>query len=930
MLVLLVTEGGEARRVRIPDAPGKLSVGRAASCDVRLSDPEADPAHFTIETVAAGLRMSDQGSANGTRVNGHLVSQAIVKPGDRITVGAAVLSIREVKAKPKPAPEARPAPKRAAAPRAVEEAPRPVRPVRRKSRAPMLIVGVVILALGAVAFLFMKESGRLQAAAIAYDEAYAAWEQGRLDEAKSGFERVVLLWPDTEPGAKAKKGLEEFEAKVRFEAEALEARNALLGRWEEMTLTDLESKWKDLEKKYPEAPALDDTAPLESIRAKFAEAGRRRLAASRARADGLLSQGRYWDAVLVWHEYVSFPSNVKPDLAAAEAGVERIQDRARKEYESIAAEAEKLAAGERFTEAKALIASRMAEFRGTRHRFDMRQKLDRLEVLSRVETAEPEAAEAVVVKREEFLRAAEEAESFVGLRRYSKAVALYRETAAKTPFPDLVEEFNARAADLEDYAFLMTELRGQITGRPERFRQIDLGSGVRANAVAADEEHLRITVRGAESKLSWSRMGEDRVLDLLSRLKLEAHGKLKLARFALETGDEIAGHEAITKALAGDPGLEKEAFALLARSRGMEVPDGGFVSYKGRWLTPLERERAILADRIRAAEKKAGSKDIARCDEGLAELRALGEPAKEALVRALGAQRESTVDALTDVPAVRDPGTKAMLFSELQKRRKAALTLIFDTEKYPYPYGPNQKAVQAEVDGLVEKVRIVWDRPIALLLEKDEGIKALYSRAEALSLELVSLGHPPKKSFAELIGRVNESIGIRRYAPGGKEKSALEWNDDVLEYNRVVDIGADDPEKACVLATNLYRMMMGRRAVMMNDKLLKCARAHSKDMKENKFFAHDCPIPGHEDHKKPGQRARIAGYGGGVSENIARGSQDGVKTFGQWYGSSGHHRNLLGARHTEVGVGRDEDFWTQNFGSQKKKVDLPGGRKPGR
>ena len=134
----------------------------------------------------------------------------------------------------------------------------------------------------------------------------------------------------------------------------------------------------------------------------------------------------------------------------------------------------------------------------------------------------------------------------------------------------------------------------------------------------------------------------------------------------------------------------------------------------------------------------------------------------------------------------------------------------------------------------------------------------------------------------------------------------------MLEYNRVVDIGADDPEKACVLATNEYRIMMGRRAVMMNDKLLKCARAHSTDMKENNFFAHDCPIPGHEAHKSPGQRSKIAGYGGGVSENIARGSEDGRSTFRQWYGSSGHHRNLLGKNHTEVGVGRNTDFWTQN------------------
>ena len=79
---------------------------------------------------------------------------------------------------------------------------------------------------------------------------------------------------------------------------------------------------------------------------------------------------------------------------------------------------------------------------------------------------------------------------------------------------------------------------------------------------------------------------------------------------------------------------------------------------------------------------------------------------------------------------------------------------------------------------------------------------------------------------------------------------------------------------------------------------------------------------------RPTQRARKAGYGGGVSENIARGSTNGRATFKQWYGSSGHHRNMLGRRHVELGVGRSEDFWTQNFGSASRAFDLPKKKKP--
>ena len=121
-------------------------------------------------------------------------------------------------------------------------------------------------------------------------------------------------------------------------------------------------------------------------------------------------------------------------------------------------------------------------------------------------------------------------------------------------------------------------------------------------------------------------------------------------------------------------------------------------------------------------------------------------------------------------------------------------------------------------------------------------------------------------------------------------------------------------------------MMMGRRAVKWSDKLLECSRAHSTEMRDENYFAHDCPLPGpeHDAHRKPTQRARQAGYGGGVSENIARGSTDGAATHWQWYRSSGHHRNLLGKGHVEVGVGRTDNFWTQNFGGPLYEFDRAG------
>jgi uncharacterized protein YkwD len=123
----------------------------------------------------------------------------------------------------------------------------------------------------------------------------------------------------------------------------------------------------------------------------------------------------------------------------------------------------------------------------------------------------------------------------------------------------------------------------------------------------------------------------------------------------------------------------------------------------------------------------------------------------------------------------------------------------------------------------------------------------------------------------------------------------------------------------CYVATNAYREMMGLPAVMAEETIVKCARGHSEEMQRLGYFAHDSPVEG---RKSPGDRARLAGWGGGVSENIARGQPTGRAAVQSWIHSSGHHRNILGTRWTHLGVGKSPEgfFWTQNFSKAAAKV----------
>jgi uncharacterized protein YkwD len=964
-IVLTVGSGADAQSAVVPPPPARLVVGTSLRADLVLKDAAADPEHFAVEMTRGGARVTDLQSSNGTKLNGLFVSQGLLKPGDVLVLGVTTISVtgsgapagapnRPTAPRPAAPPQApragerppaappprRPAPARAPArppaapavppPKVVAGAARPAaRPPRRRFNPIVLGLGAVLALVLVVALVvYQGRQGEISASSEAVNRAIAAWEKGDYDRARSAFEDVIDRWPESPAAAQAKQSIERIEASLARGRQALAERQVLDAQWVQLTFEEFKKDYEVLRAKYAETPAFEGPAYIDQVRKRYIEEGKRRFGEVRDRASRLLASARYSDAVLTWHEYIYIPQNIPPDIERATEEFRLIEKKSREDYDVIRKEVDELILARSFEEASTLLTTKLDTFRGTRHSYALMQKLGLIEVLrSGEETLPPEVIEARVTERQEYLKTAEEAESLEKRRLYPDAVAAWRRAADGCPDPKRAAEFRARADELTGIAELFTSLIRQIGSLPERFRKVDLGHGFKANAVGADRENLVVEVRGAQSKIAWERLGPERILALLVRLKLTPAEQLNLAATAFQTGNEEVAHKAITTALKEDESLTDQAFGVLARARRIPVPADGFVNHRGRWMTAKEKVEAELREAVAAAAKDARSSDLRRREEGLGKLREFGEPAEKTLVAVLTDLRESTVEELVRHPAVRDPAMKMILYKELQDRRKAALALIYDTVKYPYPHpdGPAYEKVQAEVDELVGKVRTIWLKPVDFITERNEDVAGLHGRAKEYSAELIRLGHQPEVPFDTLIDKVNQAIDMPRFTPDGTAKGNLEWSDQVLAYNDDIDIGLDEAEAECVRALNEYRMMMGRRAVKWSDKLLECARAHSQEMFDEGYFAHDCPLPGpeHDAHRKPTQRARQAGYGGGVSENIARGSTDGRATHWQWYGSSGHHRNLLGKGHVEVGVGRVDNFWTQNFGSANRAFDLP-------
>ncbi|HEX8176698.1 MAG TPA: GGDEF domain-containing protein [Pyrinomonadaceae bacterium] len=89
----LVFLRGELLAVPIPLERDEVILGRALEADVRINDSRASRMHARVTTErdeATGetrYRITDLGSTNGTLLNGHVISEALLSDGDKITIG---------------------------------------------------------------------------------------------------------------------------------------------------------------------------------------------------------------------------------------------------------------------------------------------------------------------------------------------------------------------------------------------------------------------------------------------------------------------------------------------------------------------------------------------------------------------------------------------------------------------------------------------------------------------------------------------------------------------------------------------------------------------------------------------------------------------------------------------------------------------------
>jgi two-component system response regulator HydG len=94
--VLEVTGGPDVGKRFVVDgsAPGRTYIGQSPTCEVRLLDRTVSRRHAALELQPDGVRLTDLGSTNGTRVNGLRVHDVVMTGGETVTVGATVMLVQ--------------------------------------------------------------------------------------------------------------------------------------------------------------------------------------------------------------------------------------------------------------------------------------------------------------------------------------------------------------------------------------------------------------------------------------------------------------------------------------------------------------------------------------------------------------------------------------------------------------------------------------------------------------------------------------------------------------------------------------------------------------------------------------------------------------------------------------------------------------------
>ncbi|MBM4017321.1 MAG: CAP domain-containing protein [Planctomycetes bacterium] len=337
-------------------------------------------------------------------------------------------------------------------------------------------------------------------------------------------------------------------------------------------------------------------------------------------------------------------------------------------------------------------------------------------------------------------------------------------------------------------------------------------------------------------------------------------------------------------------------------------------------LPPQERERAA------ALARTALGADGAAAMQAVRDLAAMGEPVKARLAGVVGERLTRDREAvLAAIRRIGDTAKAKAMDEEIGALRRAARENIAKLAK-----DETLRIARENHAKLAQMMKVLGE----LAALREAICAAMARRPELLALwrEAGTTRDPRLEPAQEdkLLARAEAALGmtaqamqaVPEFGQGQEPSDPAAWNlwfwracRRVEAYNARQAALADAGELENITILNAYRESLGILPLEIDARLLQSARRHSKEMADLGYFGHDSPTPSEKTHAL---RMKNAGYAGGYSENIAEGASSGSAAFWMWFDSPPHHKNMVHAGSTAVGVGRWGSKWTQNFGTARR------------
>ncbi len=598
-------EDGDRKWIHEYNGTRMLSIGRAEECDIVLTTSKASRRHAEVFGEGGRFTLLDSGSANGTKVNGARVDRRALASGDEIEIGTARIVFGDAPPRPPapPAPVARTSdaaePVSAAAlPPAVPAVPF-IERKRRKHHASLLNTVIPVLTVCALAILVLTHFALRDGAGGAVAPSAGVSESGTPTEIVSAAavtSGAAATGTESPGSEQSEYGLvsRETEAKLDMMSLVEQARGGRAG-WELIPL------FHDLYQRYPGTPSAEEARRLiqvvEGIRG-CVERGQKEHAEGWLRT---LAQEERFAEALATCRYLADASHTEGERSfwggrAAELDAE-IRSRLFALEQSLA---QLIGAGRAADALRALIDVR-EKYGGTALFSELLPRyvaagLDQGSVLaSGAGAISPEAA----ALEERAARAFEEC-------RFRDLTNIYHSLLAL----DLSLDDRVKALEglVEAYYYeqMLQRVIDEIATKPV---EVSLSSTYRGKVVRVTntevESELDISGHPYNVTEPWSKVSTTKKFAVFEACAVGREPLLGVSLYAFRIGyDEGAQKALIRLRKRADAG--ELVNALLARQMGIAIPEGGFIEYRGRLVTPEAKAAAELAlEEKRKAEEEA-------------------------------------------------------------------------------------------------------------------------------------------------------------------------------------------------------------------------------------------------------------------------------------------------------------------------------------